>query len=257
MHNILKITIFLLAIIFAPNVSAISTLSLKESYFSDGNEAYEKGDYQLAVEIYNQILKDGFTSWELYYNLANAYYRLDEIGQSIINYKRALRLAPNKKIIKDNLTLARSKTSDNIEQLPQPFLKQWTHSFVSITTLHGWRTMLVIVLFLFCASLTVFFIAHNYRLRKTMFIISALLLIITFLSAINAAISVNNVTNNNEAVIIAPMTVVKSSPDPKSVDKFILHEGTEITISDTQDEWWQIYIADGKTGWINSGAEII
>lgn len=257
MHNLLRTTIFLLTILYASNASALSKVNPKEKDFANGNEAYEKGNYQLAADIYNQILEDGCTSWQLYYNLANAYYRLDEIGQSIINYKRALRLAPNNRLIKDNLALAHSKTSDNIEQLPQPFLKQWTHAVVSITTPHGWRIILVVILFLLCATLTVFFTAHNYRLRKTMFIISVLLFILTFFSAINAAISAKNVTNNKEAVIIDPMTVVKSSPDPKSVDKFILHEGAEITISETQDNWWQISIADGKSGWINSGAEII
>ncbi|MBQ6096673.1 MAG: competence protein, partial [Bacteroidales bacterium] len=50
---------------------------------------------------------------------------------------------------------------------------------------------------------------------------------------------------------------VKSSPDAKSVDKFLLHEGTLLTIDDKQDQWWQITIDDGKNGWINYGAEII
>lgn len=257
MHNLLKTTIFILATFFTSNAGAVSTIGLKESSFGDGNKAYEEGNYQQAAEIFNQILADGYSSWELYYNLGNTYYRLDEIGQSILNYRRALRLAPNNKLIKDNLSLARSKCSDNIEQLPQPLLKQWTRAVVSIMTPKGWRVAVLIIVFLLSGALSFFFIAHNYQLRKTMFIVSTLLIILTFFSAVNAAISLKNVTNRSEAVITAPMTVVKSSPDAKSVDKFILHEGTEITIDDTQDEWWQITIADGKTGWIAGGAERI
>ena len=90
-----------------------------------------------------------------------------------------------------------------------------------------------------------------------MFIIGAVMLLFTLFSAINAAISVKNVTNKDEAVVIETMVVVKSSPDAKSVDKFILHEGAELTITDRQDHWRQIKIADGKSGWIDSGIETI
>lgn len=253
MYNHLKISI-LSILLLMPLCSSADNIA---QMFTQANTAYDSGNYEDAAAIYSEIISLNCSDWELYYNLANAYYRLDETGLSILNYRRALRLAPNNKLIKDNLALARSKTSDNIEQLPQPFLKQWTHAVVSITTPRGWRIVLLVIVFLLCAALTFFFIAHNYQLRKTMFIISTLLLILALFSAINAAISLKNVTNISEAVITAPMTIVKSSPDAKSLDKFILHEGTEVSINDSQDDWWQITIADGKTGWINGGAEKI
>ena len=73
MNNFLKTTIFLLAILSVSNASAISTVNLKEKDFAEGNEAYESGDYKLAAEIYCKIIDDGFTSWQLYYNLGNTY----------------------------------------------------------------------------------------------------------------------------------------------------------------------------------------
>ena len=168
-----------------------------------------------------------------------------------------MRLAPNKQIIKDNLELARRKTVDNIEQLPKMFLVQWVQTIVHLTTTRGWRTIFLSLLFLTAAALCIFFIAKEYRLRRAMFVTAAVLLFFTIISGINTAISAKNVTNNNEAVVIEPMLVVKGSPDAKSVDKFIVHEGTLLTITDRQDDWWQISLADGKSGWINNGAEII
>ena len=144
MHNIIKILVFAAALLSATSASAISRTNLKEKHFAEGNEAYEKGEYQQAVDIYSQILNDGLASWELYYNLGNAYYRLEQTGNAILNYHRALRLAPNKQIIRDNLDLASSKTVDNIEQLPRMFLVQWAHSIARITTPRGWRILLII-----------------------------------------------------------------------------------------------------------------
>lgn len=257
MHNIFKILVFATALLSATSASAISHINLKEKYFAEGNEAYEKGDFLQAVEIYNSIVTDGLESWQLYYNLGNAYYRLDSIGKSILNYERALRLAPNKQIIKDNLELARSKTIDNVEVLPKMFLVQWAHNIVRLTTIRGWRILLLLSLTLTAAAACIFFIAKEYRIRRSMFVTFTVLLLTTIFFAFNAAFSAKIVSNNNEAVVVDPMVVVKGSPDAKSVDKFLLHEGTRLTITDRQDEWWQITISDGKSGWINNGAEII
>ena len=181
--------------------------------FIQANKAYDSGDYASAVELYNTIVDAGYANWQVYYNLGNCHYRLDETGLSIANYRRAQRLAPNKSVIKDNLALARSKATDNIEQLPQSFLVQWTQSIVSLASPRGWRVILILFSVALSASICIFFCAREYKLRKYMFIISAVMLLFTLFSAINAAISVKNVTNKDEAVVIEPMVVVKSSPD--------------------------------------------
>lgn len=253
MQGFLKTIAFVAAI--SISFVARATSASPDERFTQANNAYDNGEYQQAAEIYNQIIDDGFASWQLYYNLGNAYYRMDQMGNAILNYKRALRLSPNKRVVKDNLTLAQSKTVDNIEEIPKMFLVQWTDKVSAIMSPRGWRTATIIILTLTAALAAVFFIARNYSLRKTAFILLAIFIIFTLFSAFNAAISAKKVTNNKEAVIIAPMVVVKGSPDAKSVDKFIIHEGTLLSIDDEQDDWWQITIADGKSGWINSGAE--
>lgn len=250
--------IFVATIFALPNMASAKTNANQEQdLFMQANAAYDSGNYDQAAAVYMTLFNDKWESGELYYNLGNAYYRLDEIGKSILFYERALRLEPNNRQIKDNLKLARSKTVDNIEELPRLFLIDWIQAIVHLTTPRGWRTIIVVLVFLLCSGVAVFFIARNYRLRRAMFVTTLSLLLLTIFSVINATISTRNVTNKDEAVVISPMIVVKGSPDPKSVDKFILHEGTKLHINDRQDDWWQIEIADGKSGWINEGAEII
>ena len=256
-HAMKKITIIVLTFLTFCSAVTLHAAEDSDKLFSQANAAYDSGDYLNAAALYNQLLSEGWQGWELYYNLGNAYYRLDEIGNALLSYERALRLAPNKKVVKDNLALARSKTVDNIEELPRLFIVEWTQAVVNLTTPRGWRTMLLVLVVLFCVAAYFFFVAKDYRLRKAMFITGSALALLILISAVDATISANNVTKNNEAIVTAPLIVVKGSPDAKSVDKFILHEGTKLTITDRQDDWWQIEIADGKSGWVNGGSEII
>ena len=225
--------------------------------FAQGNAAYDSGDYHQAIEHYAAILDAGQESWQLYYNMGNAYYRLDELGQSILHYERALLLSPHNKAVKDNLLLAQSKTADHIEQLPRNIVAQWFDNLLHITSPRGWRTVCIILMVLLCAAATLFFVANSYKLRKTMFVVGSLLLVLTLFSIVDATISARNVTHNHQAVVTAPMVVVKGAPDPSAVEKFVLHEGTELQIKETDENWWLITIADGKEGWIDAGAEKI
>ena len=57
----------------------------------DADSAYVRGDFAQAVELYEQLLTEG-ESAEVYYNLGNSYFKLDNMGKSILNYERALLL---------------------------------------------------------------------------------------------------------------------------------------------------------------------
>ena len=105
------------------------------------NNAYSQGHFAEAVDCYNAVLNAGYQSADLYYNLGNAHYRLDEYGLAILNYERALRLKPNFRDARQNLDLANSKTEEEIPPLPEIFLAQWAHKVVSWFSPTGWRIL--------------------------------------------------------------------------------------------------------------------
>ena len=215
-----------------------------------GNDAYSKSNFAKAIELYNAVLNAGYQSAELYYNLGNAHYRMEEYGLSILNYERAIRLNPNFRDAQQNLDLANSKTEDEIASLPEIFLVHWAHSVVAWLSPSGWR-ILLLCLFAIIGGLTVcLMLSSDYRWRRGSLIgilITTVMLIISLACAISSNIQYNR---HNQAIITSPMAVVKSSPEPKSVDKLILHEGTKVHIEETLGAWHKIHIADGNTGWI-------
>jgi SH3-like domain-containing protein len=56
--------------------------------------------------------------------------------------------------------------------------------------------------------------------------------------------------SNSEAIVFAPTITVKSSPDEKSTDLFVLHEGAKVRLLDNISGWYEIRIANGSVGWL-------
>ena len=63
--------------------------------FDKGNDLYNQGRYLEATESYSDIIKDGKHSSELYYNMGNSYYKLNDIANSIFYFEKSLLLDPN------------------------------------------------------------------------------------------------------------------------------------------------------------------
>lgn len=220
-----------------------------QQLMQQGNDAYAKGDFAAAADAYNAVLDAGFRSADLYYNLGNSYYRLEEFGMAILNYERALALKPNFRDARQNLELANSKTEDEIAVLPEFFAVRWAHAVVAWLTPAGWLVLTLILLAVVCGLAATFILSRDYHWRKTS-LIAGIATILLLAISIACAASSNNGQRHNKAIVTNPMVVVKSSPESTSIDKLILHEGTKVAIDETLGAWHKIRIADGNTGWV-------
>ena len=80
---------------------------------------YNEGKYAEAISLYESILATKKHSAALYFNLANAHYKLNHIAPSIYYYEKALQLNPNDSDIKNNLAFAQNMTIDAINDVPE------------------------------------------------------------------------------------------------------------------------------------------
>ena len=54
---------------------------------------------------------------------------------------------------------------------------------------------------------------------------------------------------------MSPSINVKTTPEDKSPDAFVIHEGTRVDIVDDGLKGWkQVELGDGREGWIKSGS---
>ena len=241
-------TVVLLMLLVLIPSSSFAQKSLKAL----GDEAYGKGNYQQAINDYEQLLKQGVSA-DVYYNLGNAYYRSENITKAIINYERALLLSPGDEDIRFNLQLARSKTIDKITPESEMFFVTWYRSLVNMTSVDGWAYIaLVSLLAALCLAL-VYLFASKVWLRKIGFFAGILMVVLFIVSNIFAYHQRRILDNRTSAIVIAPSVNVKTTPEAAAKDAFLIHEGTKVEITDdSMNDWKCIHLANGKEGWVST-----
>lgn len=245
----MKIKVFISAIVV---VFGIANLSAQNEAIAKANSLYKKADYQGAAQLYEDIATRYGISPELYYNTGNAYYKAGEVGRSILNYERALRLSPNYDDAKANLELAQTKVVDNIVQVPPFFVKRWIALLIKTFSTDEWYTVSVLVFIITLLCFLYFIFGNNLTIRRIAFYGAFVLLIATITTISFAAIRHNQVNNHSEAIIMSPTVIIKSSPDKSGTDLFQLHEGTKVTIKNKLDEWSEIVVGNGNIGWLET-----
>lgn len=215
-------------------------------------QAYEKGEYQQAADLFESLTKEGYNSADLYYNLGNAYYKAGENAQAILNYERALLYAPNDADLKTNLEIAKLKTVDKIDPVEKIFLYNWIDSIRNMYTSNQWAFIAVGSFILFLGCFALYFIGGKVWMKKVAFF-SAILLFILLLFA-NSASSVQKarLLNRDYAIIFAKSVTAKSTPADSGTDLFVLHDGTKVKVKSKVGDWYEIELADGNIGWIPS-----
>lgn len=217
-----------------------------------GNKAYADEQYKKAISRYEFVIKQGYQAPQLYYNLANAYFKDNEIAYAIYYYEKAKLLAPKDENINFNLELARSKTLDKIEAVPEIFYIRWWKSIRMMFTTDTWSKMAIFLIFHALFLLILYFVSPRSGLKKISFFTAISMFFMAILFFIFAYSSNKHQTNSKEAIIFATSVTAKSSPDEGSTDLFVLHEGTKVVVTDELSNWLEIKIADGSIGWVSN-----
>lgn len=243
----IRINIFLLSICFLFGFLAYA--ETPETLIKQANNLYQKQNYKGAEKIYQALVDSGYSGVSLFYNLGNTYYREGNLGFAILNYERALRLSPGDEDIQHNLALANSKTVDKIETLPEFFLFQWWEGLVSLFSLQGWTYTAYIFYFLLLISIGIYFFARKTNYQKYSLFSGLILFILLIFTVILLVVNLNRQKIKN-GIVIEQTAIVKVSPDTKSSDAFVIHEGLKVKLEDKIDNWVKIKLNDGKVGWL-------
>ena len=220
------------------------------SEVKQANDLYAKGDYTNAAKQYEKILSRDGVAPEIYYNLGNAYYKSNEIGHSILNYERALRLSPSFDDARFNLELAQQKVVDNIVPSPTFFIGRWIQNLIKLLTSNQWLVISVGVFILCLISVFLFIFGTSRVTRKISFYFAMVLVGITFFSLIFSGVRKGQMYNHKEAIVMSGVISVKSSPDKSGTDLFQLHEGAKVSIKSTLGSWTEIKLSNGGIGWV-------
>jgi len=256
MFNCNKIFFSFITIIFI--IASFSFAQNEEEIFQQGNEYFQKKQYDNAIESYRKLVNSGYEGTALYYNLGNAYYREGKIGYAILYYEKALKLSPGDEDIKHNLALANLKTIDKLESFPKFFLFEWWEGLLALFSAYGWTIVTYIFYILLILSVAFYFYSRSHYQQRVVVISGLSGFILLVLSCTLLVIKLNKELNIKSGVVVENTVNVKLSPDAGSNDAFIIHEGLKVRLEDEVDNWIKIRLEDGKVGWIQeSDAKII
>ncbi|MCF6294410.1 MAG: tetratricopeptide repeat protein [Flavobacteriaceae bacterium] len=229
------------------------TIAQNNELFAKGNSLYNDGKYQDAINIYERILDTKNHSAELYFNLANAYYKLNRIAPSVYYYEKALQLSPNDKDIKNNLAFAKNMTIDAIEVIPEMGFSKITNSIINKFSFDVWAMLSVAFVVLFAILFLTYYFSYTTNKKRLAFLSSNLSLLLVLITLVFAFQKYDFDKKNKPAIIFAHESEIKSEPNLRSEIAFKLHEGTKVQVIEIYNEnWTKIKLTDGKTGWIPS-----
>lgn len=248
-----KLIVNILFVFLSASVGAIGqTINEGQKIYQEANTAYQKLQFEKSIQLYEKLLKEDFHSSDVFYNLGNAYFKNGNFAKAILNYERALKSNPDDEDVIFNLKIASLKVADKIENVPEIFYKKWINKLSLIFSSASWATILIILSWLLFGSAAFYIVGQSIATKKIAFISMLGLILLTSGTAIIAYRShaINYV--DQKAIIMATSVYIKSSPDEKGNDLFILHEGTKVDLLDQLNNWHKIRIANGSVGWMKS-----
>lgn len=206
------------------------------------------GYVQQAIVAYEQLAASGLQNAKLYYNLGNAYFHLNDLGQAILYYRRGLRLEPNNPRLQANLQYARSRRVDQIEASPQRYLWRsilFWHDDFSL----GTQTFLAVL------GYVLFWVWAGMRLRwprlPLAWGLSGAALLCLLFTASTVAVHYTNATTQAGVIVVEEAVVRKGNGESYALQlPAPLHRGMEFDVLEDRGAWLHIQLVNGTTGWI-------
>ena len=233
---------------------ARADLETAGALFDKGNQSYEEGKFDQAIQQYEEILNLGIRDFRVFYNLGNAHFRQNQLGKAILNYRRALDLRPRDEDAQANLAFIKLFTLDKIEEQKINPFSNMLHSFLDLWSVDEFAvlTSAFYTLSMFFGILMLFRGPKRY-LRLGF--VAVLILMLLFGSSLLAKIYYESL---DHGVVTAPQVEIRSGPGDDFILQVTGHEGLEFRLDGESEGWYRISLANGIRGWIPSdAAEII
>lgn len=221
---------------------AVASASMQEAA-----DRYDEGDYAGAVAAYEQLEDDGYYSFSLFYNKGVSHLELNEIGQAIAYFEKALLLDPGNEDALHNLEVARQRTLDQVEYPEKKGISTLLSSIVMAANMQTWA-MVAVALFI-AAALAIVMLAFRKRKRKVWMYTAFGCIASAMLFTSLAVSQYHQLSQAHVAVIMTPKVVVRNAPTPDADEVFTLHEGTRVDVLQIKNGWLEIELNNNQ-GWI-------
>ena len=216
--------------------------------FDQANDFYSQEAYDSAITLYESILTEDLYSFEVYYNLGNAYFKKNQLGLAILNWEKARKISPTNAMVIENLNHAYSLTRDkfDVEIKSEGFIK----SIIYEKSPNFWSVLAIITSFLLALTLILFFTSRHDHIHQISFYFSIIAFVALIAFTVSASTQKSYYQENNTAIILTPRIQVLVAPSENAEESFPLHEGTKVELIGHDGDWVEIVVNKDNRGWI-------
>ena len=247
-HSLAVVSVVLIAltgIVWAQENTAEKTPTAKlQQIFLEASQAYDANRPADAAALYGKLVDEGYKSKELYYNLGNAYFKIGKLGLAVVNYRRALQMAPRDPDIQANLRFALQSTSastPNYSAVTRLLFKLSLPEWILLAVFAYWTSAIV---------LAVLLVLRNHRIVLARALTALLaLLILSVAGILNMCIT----HRAPELVVVEPRQQALYAPLEGSKAHFALPEGSIVRMEEQSGTWLKVTTGQ-QSGYVQSKA---
>ena len=230
----------------------VVTLSISAADFSanfdSANKLYGQGKFSEAATAYEKMIHSGEVSSAVYFNLGNAYFKSGQLGHAIAALRQAENLTPRDPDVRANLQFIRARV-----QGPTVLPGTWQRWFATLT-INEWAVLTAVVLWIWLAlaGLMQFRPALKQSLRTLLWCGGIATVVCG--GCLGVAWSSDS---TKTAIVTAKDAVLHNGPLDEAPAGATVHDGAELTVLDTKNDWFQVRADNQRAGWIKRGQVVV
>lgn len=222
--------------------------------FAAANASYEAGEMEKALAQYTALAKR-ISNWKIQYNMGNCLFKLNRFVGAKIHYLRALKLAPTRREIRQNLEMVNRRLGDEDRIRPRGFLASLWNRLLYALPMTLISILLLTAVFVFNGFLMGLILRgkSKWRIYGMVFFLS-LALMMAGIQGVRA----QHLDRRDRAVVIQPQAQLRSGPGTGHTVLFTLRPGLDVRVLERRAQWIQVSAASDIAGWISlKSVEII
>jgi len=224
-------------------------LCAKEYDITAANSAYQEQNYQKAQEEYMKFANEGVKNFELFYNLGNTYFKLNDLGNARFYYEKAAKFEPLNKELNENITMLMASMKDK-EEVERSFVETLLRKIYYTLSINLLGVLVLISFIIMMAFVVILIMSRSAMLKRIVKIFLVIFAVIFFIVTVIEVMRIRDFYADDSAVILDETVIAFSGPSEDFPQVFTIHEGLKVSIEKYDNDWVLIKLPSGNGGWV-------
>ncbi len=204
-----------------------------------------------------KLVNEDVENYELFYNLGNTYFKLNDLGNARLYYEKAAKFEPLNQELNENITMLMANIKDK-EEVERSFIETLLRKIYYTFSINLLGVFAVIFFILMMAFIVFLIMSRSAVLKRIVKVFLVIFAVIFFLVTVTEVMRIRDFYADNNAVILDEVVIAYSGPNEDFPQVFTIHEGLKVSIERFDNEWVLIKLPSGNGGWVlNSALGII